>query len=53
MRSSFSQKNIEGYLTQLLSGKGQNVSFKSVPKIKRVSEWDGLDHKPEVHPEEL
>lgn len=43
MRSSFSQKNVENYITQLLSGRGQNVSFKSLPKIKKVAEWDGQD----------
>ena len=29
-----------------MSGRGQNISFKSLPKIKKVAEWDGQDAKP-------
>jgi hypothetical protein len=30
----------------LLTGKTNSISFKSSPKVKKVAEWDGLDHKP-------
>jgi len=52
MRSSFSKKNLEEFMTKLVSGRESLVKYQELPKIRKVAEWDGKDKKPEIHDDE-
>jgi hypothetical protein len=48
MRSSFSSKNVNEFVSNLLIGKGGLESLASEIKVKKADKWDGKDAQPYV-----
>jgi protein disulfide-isomerase A6 len=43
LRATFEKKNIDSFISGLLSGKERLSNLPQVPKLKEVNKWDGRD----------
>lgn len=48
MRSSFSSKNVNEFVSNLLIGKGGLENLTAQIKVKKADKWDGKDAQPYV-----
>jgi hypothetical protein len=53
MRSSFKQEEVESFVKKLLNGNIALEEYKQLPKMPKVTPWDGKDQVQEVHNEDL
>lgn len=53
MRSAYTKKNVESYISGLIAGKESSYKLKETPKIRKVEKWDGEDKKREEVYEDL
>lgn len=52
MRSSYSNSNLNSFMSDLLIGKGGLLDLKSTIQIKKADKWDGKD-APKIEEEDL
>jgi len=53
MKGSFNKKTIDNWVANLIVGKEATFDLKNLVKVNAVERWDGLDHKPTYHDEDL